>query len=135
MSNTAIIFGVFDLTHWGHYHKFAEIKRKYDKLTVIVVGDTIAESYKRIPYLHQLERLANVYACRWVDYCCLAFQKSEYSHLAKDVDVIIYGEDWTEDEYMKLMEFPEEFREKLVQMPRIKGISTSEIIERIQERA
>lgn len=132
---TAIIFGVFDLTHWGHYHKFAELKRSYDVLTVVVVSDAIAKSYKRQPILAQNERLANVYACRWVDYCCLALQKSEYPYLAKDADVIIYGEDWTEDEYMELMEFPEELRSKLVQMPRIEGISTSDIIERIHKRA
>jgi glycerol-3-phosphate cytidylyltransferase len=49
--------GVFDLLHIGHI-KFIEIaSRQCDSLTVGVISDQLASSYKPLPVMNQAERM------------------------------------------------------------------------------
>jgi cytidyltransferase-like protein len=58
---------VADLFHYGHVNFLREARRLGDHLTVGVVSDRRALSYKRRPVLSCEERRAVVAACRHVD--------------------------------------------------------------------
>jgi cytidyltransferase-like protein len=58
---------VADLFHFGHVNYLREARGLGDHLTVGVVSDRRAESYKRRPVMTFAERVAVVEACRYVD--------------------------------------------------------------------
>jgi cytidyltransferase-like protein len=58
---------VADLFHFGHVNYLREARALGDHLTVGVVSDRRAASYKRPPILRYAERVAVVEACRFVD--------------------------------------------------------------------
>jgi cytidyltransferase-like protein len=58
---------VADLFHYGHVNYLREARALGDHLTVGVVSDRRAASYKRPPILTFAERKAVVEACRYVD--------------------------------------------------------------------
>jgi cytidyltransferase-like protein len=58
---------VADLFHFGHVNYLREARALGDHLTVGVVSDRRAASYKRRPILSYAERKPVVEACRYVD--------------------------------------------------------------------
>ena len=58
---------VADLFHYGHVNFLRDARRLGDHLTVGIVSDRRALSYKRRPVLKWEERQAVVEACRYVD--------------------------------------------------------------------
>ena len=127
---------VADLFHYGHVNYLREARALGDHLTVGVVSDCRAASYKRPPILTFAERKAVVEACRYVD------------------DVLELDDDVT-DEFMRAHDFhlrgyavanEEEERRYFATLwsrmdrsyfRRIEytpGISTTEILKRIRSR-
>lgn len=133
----AIIYGVWDLTHYGHYSKFRMLKDLGYEVVVGVVSDDFAESYKRRPVMSEEERFNNVQACKWVDEVFVSQGREYFQHEVerKDIQIIAHGSDWSDHEYQGHMDFAYDFMKdyKMVTLPYTKGVSTTEILKRIQD--
>ena len=136
----AIVLGTFDLTHYGHFWKFRELKRRgFDRCVAGVTSDEFAEEYKRKPVLSQKERMDTLMCCKWVD--MVIELNKPYDHtdevFASCATHVVRGEDWTEEGYTKQTGLSPEWLEEngieMVIISRTEGISTSEIIKRLKE--
>ena len=58
---------VADLFHYGHVNFFQKARACGDFLLVGIHADKIVKSYKRLPILSMVERIAVVKGCRYVD--------------------------------------------------------------------
>ena len=111
MKNVYVI-GVFDLFHFGH----VELLR---------------------PFLSEQDRLEVVKACRYVDDAFIIHEYDNKEYIKKyDIDIIVHGDDWDGEGYLKQIrvtpEFLEEHHVSMVYLPYTKGISTSELVEKIK---
>ena len=137
MSKVALVYGVFDLTHLGHYRLFKALYYKGYDVCVGVVNDEFVETYKRKPMMNQEERLENVSHCKWVKDCFISngsFTKEAY---IISPDVIAHGNDWDEEDYKKHMGYTDRFLEQnnieIITLPYTEGVSTTKLIKRIRE--
>ena len=127
---------VADLFHYGHMEFLRKARALGDYLLVGIYSDDVLESYKRKPILTMEERAASVGACRYVDEVLLhAPLRIDADWIAKyDIHVVVHGDDFTQEQ----MEY---YYGVAIEMgifrtvPYTPGISTSEIIRRIKERA
>lgn len=123
--------GVFDLFHHGHSRMLAQARALGDELWVGVVNDQDARSYKRQPVLTYAERAAAVRACRHADRVVEAQLVLDARFLEKHgIHKVVHGDDSTQDAFfavpleMGIMHY----------LPYTRGISTSDIIDRIVAR-
>jgi glycerol-3-phosphate cytidylyltransferase len=131
------VVGVFDLFHSGHVKLLERARALGDKLVVAINGDEMVSLYKRRPYLSETERLEVIKACRYVDE---AFIINDFDNkdviLKYGVNTIVHGDDWTGDSYMEQIrltpEFVKENSIEFVYLPYTKGISTSDLIQKIK---
>jgi len=137
MEKRVFVIGVFDLMHRGHL----ELLRRAKELgTILVVGinsDIKVASYKRKPYLNENERLEVVEALKFVDIAFIMNDTLQRENISKyNIDVIVHGDDWPEELYLKHIGLDREYLEKnnieLKMLPHTEGISTSDIIKRIK---
>jgi cytidyltransferase-like protein len=126
---------VGDLCHAGHIEFFKKAKAFGDYLIVGVLADEVVEEYKRTPVLTLEERVQAIKACKYVDEVIVAPPLRLTEKLVKEykIDFVVHGDDFNkdllEDQYgvaLKLGIFRT--------VPYTKGISTSDIIERIVSR-
>lgn len=90
--------GVFDLTHFGHYRLFKQIKDKFPNSCVVVgiCSDEETRLYKSATgtIMNEKERAESIGHCKWVDevldapwMCSLEFlEKHNIDYLAHDGD-------------------------------------------------
>lgn len=129
---TAYVCGVFDATHYGHFNHFAEVLRvtEANRLVVGIHSDEVCADYKRVPLLKLKERCAAVLACRYVSDVIPAADLVVTDELIKENRIHVVGcsTEYAEgdDEYYAA---PRKMGILKV-IPRVKGISTSEIIRR-----
>ena len=131
--------GVYDLCHIGHKMLFQKALSYGNRLFVGVVGDEDASHYKRPPIMSSAERCAEVEACKAVtkvipDAPCFGLTEEFLNE--HEIHVVAFGEEYLErypdpndDPYYKvprLMGIAQP-------LPRTKGLSTSDLIRRIQE--
>ena len=112
---TAITFGVFDLTHIGHFNLFRRMKALADRVVVFVQDSASVPATKggRQTVLSTRERAASAGACRWVD------------------EVHVYR--WLGTRHLRRMfRWCRAHGRKVVTLPRTKGVSTTQIIERVK---
>ncbi|HEV7737176.1 MAG TPA: adenylyltransferase/cytidyltransferase family protein [Chlamydiales bacterium] len=126
---------VGDLFHAGHIAFFKKAKAFGDYLIVGVLADEVVEEYKRTPVLTLEERVQAIEACSWVDEIIVAPPLRLTEEMVKEhkIDFVVHGDDFNkdllEDQYgvaLKLGIFRT--------VPYTKGISTSDIIDRIVSR-
>lgn len=125
--------GVFDIMHEGHMVLFKNMS-KHGDVIVGVLDDETVKSYKRTPVMTHKERCDAVKIAKYVDeiipHCPLytdsAFLKEH------DIDVVGIGEEYFKPPYKYYEDCVRE--NKYVIMPRYEGISTSDLIKRIQTR-
>ena len=130
--------GVYDLCHIGHKTLFRNALMFGNRLFVGVVGDKDASSYKRPPIMSHDERCAEVDACKSVT---KVIQNSPCFGLTKEfldyhqIHVVAYGEEYLErypnpddDPYYSVPRKMGIARP----LPRTTGLSTSDLIKRIQ---
>ncbi len=124
-----------DLMHAGHISFFQKARAEGDYLIIGVLADEDVESYKRTPILSLKERVAVIKACKYVDEVIEAppLRTTEEWLKKHNIDIVVHGDDMDEellvDQYgvpMKMGIF------KTVSY--YKGISTTEIIQRIADR-
>mmetsp|Transcript_8944 Transcript_8944/g.12959 ORF Transcript_8944/g.12959 Transcript_8944/m.12959 type:complete len:335 (+) Transcript_8944:771-1775(+) len=130
--------GVYDLCHIGHKKLFKRALAYGNRLFVGVVGDKDASVYKRPPIMSHDERCAEVEACKSVTKVitnspCFGLTREFLDE--HQIHVVAYGE-----EYLERYPNPDDdpyyaYPRKIgiaKPLPRTKGLSTSDLIRRIQ---
>ncbi len=135
-SKTVYIIGVFDLYHRGHVELLKRAKSLGDRLVVAINSDRIVTDYKREPIFNEEDRLELVKSCKYVDEAFIIHEFDNKEYIKKlNIDVIVHGDDWDEAGYLKQIrvtpEFLEEHNVEMKFLPYTTGISTSDIIKRI----
>jgi len=125
---------VADLFHFGHV-AFLEQARTYgEELVVGVHSDATVESYKRRPVMTMDERVASVRGCRFVDEVVpdapLVITR-EWLELHR-IDLVVHGDDFNPALADRLYGVPMAMG-IFHTVPYTPGISSTEIIRRIQE--
>jgi cytidyltransferase-like protein len=126
---------VGDLTHFGHVNFFRQAKALGDYLIVGVLSDADVASYKRWPIMTLEERVAAIQGCRYVDEVIAAppIRLTEEWIREHEIDLVVHGDDFNPDTmrywYGVSMDLGI-FRS----VPYTKGVSTSNIIQRIVDR-
>jgi glycerol-3-phosphate cytidylyltransferase len=137
MQKVVYVIGVFDLFHSGHVKLLKRARQLGDKLIVAINGDDMVAQYKRRPFLNEEERLDVVKACRYVDdaFIIRGFDNKEMI-IKYGINIIVHGDDWTGDSYLDQIRLTPEFvREHSIELkflPYTKGISTSDLIQKIK---
>lgn len=134
---TVYVVGVFDMFHRGHVELLRRSRALGKRLVVALNGDDMVRSYKRLPIYSEQDRLVIVKACRYVDE---AFVIREYDNkpalIEHKVSAIVHGDDWTGDAYLEQIRVDQAFLDEhgieMVYLPTTKGVSTTDLIERIR---
>jgi glycerol-3-phosphate cytidylyltransferase len=126
------------LFHRGHVEFLKKARKLGEKLIVAINGDNFTARYKRPPIYSEQDRLEIISACKYVDE---AFIINKYDNkeaiIEYNVDAIIHGNDWDAEGYKKQIRvddtFLKEHNVELVFLDYTKGVSTSNIIEKIKQ--
>ncbi|CAB9520317.1 Choline-phosphate cytidylyltransferase A [Seminavis robusta] len=131
--------GVYDLCHVGHKVLFQNALAYGNRLYVGVVGDEDANNYKRPPIMTHAERCAEVQGCKAVTKVipnAPCFGLTEEFLELHQIHVVAFGEEYLDrypdpkdDPYYRV---PREMG-IAKPLPRTKGLSTSDLIRRIQK--
>lgn len=131
--------GVYDLCHIGHKTLFRNALQFGNRLYVGVVGDKDASSYKRPPIMTHDERCAEVEACKSVTKVITnapCFGLKEEFIRAHQIHVVAFGQEYL-DRYPNPDDDPYYGYVRKIgiakPLPRFDGLSTSELIKRVQE--
>lgn len=131
-----IIFtnGCFDIIHAGHTHYLAEAKALGDMLIVAVNSDASVRAIKgeKRPLVPEDERAQVIAALGSVDYVVI-FEEPDPQALIDLLrpDVLVKGGDWREEDVVG-RESVASWGGKVVIIPQKKGLSTTNIVERIK---
>lgn len=126
---------VGDLFHMGHV-RFLKAARAYgDWLVVGVLSDEIVAAYKRKPIMSFAERLAVIEACRHVDE---VLSDAPYAVTVEfldkhDIDLVVHGDDLP-PKTVEEVYGPVAAAGRLRLVKYTAGISTTDLIRRVQER-
>jgi ethanolamine-phosphate cytidylyltransferase len=127
---------VGDLFHAGHVALLREARRHGDWLIVGVLSDETAASYKRRPIMTLDERVAVIAACRYVDEVIedapLVVTEAFLDQHA--ISTVVHGDDLSNDGAMFVYGAAAEAG-KLTYVPRVKDISTTQLIQRVLDAA
>jgi glycerol-3-phosphate cytidylyltransferase len=126
---------VGDLFHMGHVGLLKAARECGDWLIVGVLSDEVASSYKRRPIMELAERVAVIEACRYVDE---VIPNAPYRLTAEfltehDVAMVVHGDD-IESDVIADIYGPASVANKLKLVRYTAGISTTDLIRRVQER-
>lgn len=127
-----------DLFHAGHVAFFKQARKLGDVLVVGVLSDEAIASFKRIPILSLEERVAVIQACRYVDEVIVAPPLCASIEWLKEhqIDLVVHGDDFDPSSPIALEQYGPSIELGIfVTVPYTKGISTTEIIQRVKERA
>jgi cytidyltransferase-like protein len=125
---------VADLFHYGHVEFLRRARDLGDVLVVGIHSDATVESYKRAPLTTMQERVRVVEGCRYVDEVIsdapLAVTEEWIGR--HRIDLVAHGDDLSEEEADLMYAIPAAMG-ILRTVPYTKGISTSEILRRLDE--
>ena len=124
---------VADLFHPGHVRFLNSARALGDYLIVGLHSDKVSEDYKRKPILTLEERVTMVSSCRYVDQVIpnapLLITKEFMEEY--DIDLVVHAHDESEDEFYKEYYLYPDSIGKFKRLDYNKGISTTEIIDKI----
>ncbi len=126
--------GCFDLIHVGHIHSFREAKKFGDILVVALNSDRSVRALKGEgrPYVPEAERAEILAAIRYVDYVVIFEELDPLSIISElKPDVLVKGEDWAEGHIVG-QEVVEKRGGKVIRIPLVKGVSTTNLVKRIK---
>lgn len=129
-------YGVFDLFHRGHVELLRDAKKLGDELVVGVFSDEVAESFKRRPVIGLKDRKYVIQNCAFVDRVIVQKQLSPDGILKKIKPNILAkgpGAGWGDSSVAPGEIFMRKNGGKVVKLKYHKGISTSEIINKIKK--
>ncbi len=127
---------IADLFHAGHVNFIKQARQHGNYLIVGICSDETSTHYKRRPILTMEERAQEVSACRYVDQVitdvplCLTQAFMDEHH----IDVVVHGDDYSQEQ-VQAYYAPAVAQGKYATVPYTKGVSTSEIINRIRTRS
>ena len=130
--------GTFDLFHWGHVEFFKKCA-ELGEVWVALNTDEFCVEYKRKPIMTYDERKKVLESCRHITGVVenTGGYDSKPSIIKVKPDFIVHGDDWTGDAYLKQLSIDQDFLDdngiKLHYVPYTKGISTTEIIKRLND--
>lgn len=130
----AYIGGTFDLFHVGHIELLSKCAEVADRVVVALNTDEFCAEYKRKPVISYENRRQVLLACGYVDMVVrnVGGYDSKKAIDVVDPDIIVHGDDWTGEAYLKQLGIDENYLHthdiELVYFPYTKGISTTEII-------
>jgi rfaE bifunctional protein nucleotidyltransferase chain/domain len=128
--------GVFDILHVGHVRYLEQARALGDALVVAINSDRTVRELKGEgrPLMNEDERAEILAALRAVDYVTIFDDVSPRSLIAKLLpDVLAKGGDYALDEIHGREEV-EAAGGRVVSLPFVDGISSSDIIERMRKR-
>lgn len=128
--------GCFDVLHIGHIMLLREAKLEGDRLVVAINSDKSIRQIKgdQRPLLNERERAKMVAALDPVDAVVIFDDHSPLSVIMSlKPNVIVKGEDYAEKD---IVGFPEiqEWKGRVKRIPLVEGVSTTNMIERLQGR-
>ena len=126
---------VGDLFHAGHVEFFKRAKAFGPVLVIGILADDTVESYKRVPILTLEERTAVIGACRYVDEVIVAppLRLTEEWIQEHEIDLVVHGDDFNAETLMD--QYGAAIRLGIFRtVPYTKGISTTDIIQRVVDR-
>lgn len=129
------ISGVWDLLHVGHLNILERAKNLGGTLIVGVNTDELVQSYKRKPVISYEERKRIVNALKCVDKTIPHPALNEVEMLDKyNIDVVVVSSEWGKlPGQQERRRYINKTDRKLVVFPYTEGISTSKIIEKLNE--
>ncbi|SOY83426.1 putative glycerol-3-phosphate cytidylyltransferase [Cupriavidus taiwanensis] len=138
-ASSVLVVGVFDLFHRGHVELLRRARFYGDRLLVVVNGDALTATYKRVPIISERDRLEIVRACRHVDDAWISNSRDIKPYIvANDIGVVVHGDDWPHASYLEQVCMSETFAFRhgvtFQYTPYYRGDSTSAILARIRER-
>ena len=128
--------GVYDLFHIGHLNMIQAAKESCEFLIVGVHGDDVVEEYKhRRPIMNENDRRKIVESIKGVDRAEInRFRDKLKLWELYQFNVIFIGDDWKGTERWNNFEKAlEQINVDVIYLPYTKGISTTEIRERIMD--
>ena len=127
---------VGDLFHAGHVSLLREARRHGDWLVVGVLSDDTAASYKRRPIMTLAERVAVIESCRYVDEVIedAPLQVTEEFLSVHGITTVVHGDDLS-PEGADFVYGPAAAAGKLAYVRRTRGISTTQLIQRVLDAA
>jgi rfaE bifunctional protein nucleotidyltransferase chain/domain len=137
-TNQTLVFtnGVFDILHVGHVRYLEEARSLGDALVVAINSDAAVRELKGAgrPLMNEGERAEILAALRSVSYVTIFDDVSPRSLIAKLLpDVLVKGGDYSLDEIHGREEV-ERSGGRVVSLPFVEGVSSSDIIERMKKR-
>ena len=128
--------GVFDILHVGHVRYLEQARALGDALVVAINSDRTVGELKGAgrPLINQDERAEILAALRSVNYVSVFDDESPRSLIADLLpDVLVKGGDYSLDEIHGREEV-EAAGGRVVSLPFVEGVSTSDIIERMKAK-
>jgi D-beta-D-heptose 7-phosphate kinase/D-beta-D-heptose 1-phosphate adenosyltransferase len=125
--------GCFDLLHAGHVYLFKEAKKLGDRLIVAVNSDGSLRRLKgpKRPVFPLRERLEILAAIEYIDVLTVFRQTTPQKIISLlRPDILVKGGDWPPDQIVGRREV-EASGGRVVLIPYIKGLSTTELIKKI----
>jgi D-beta-D-heptose 7-phosphate kinase/D-beta-D-heptose 1-phosphate adenosyltransferase len=129
--------GCFDLLHPGHVRYLRQARALGDALVVALNSDPSVRALKgpTRPILNQQERAEIIAALEFVDYVVIFDDETPRSLIAElTPDVLVKGGDWGLDQIVGRDEV-EAAGGRVLSLPYVEGLSTTDIIGRIVETA
>ncbi|PIR74179.1 MAG: D-glycero-beta-D-manno-heptose 1-phosphate adenylyltransferase [Candidatus Magasanikbacteria bacterium CG10_big_fil_rev_8_21_14_0_10_47_10] len=129
-------YGVFDMLHSGHVELLKEARALGDKLVVGIFTDEVAEEFKRRPIISQEQRLYVVEHLSCVDEVMIQDQLTPCKNIRLVKPHILAkgpGAGWGEGEETPGAGAIAEVGGVIVKLGYHDGISTSQIIKKIQD--
>jgi rfaE bifunctional protein nucleotidyltransferase chain/domain len=121
--------GCFDIIHAGHIRYLKDAKALGDVLVVGLNSDMSVSKIKPArPINSQNQRAEVLSSLEMVDYVAIFEEETPYELIKLvEPDVLVKGGDWKKEEIVG-----SDIAKETLSLPYIKGISTSEIIEKIK---
>lgn len=133
--NVGYTDGTFDMFHVGHLNMIQTAKKYCDYLIVAVHGDEVVKEYKPAPIIGENDRKRIVAAIKGVDQAEITrFRNKKKLWELYHFNVIFIGDDYKGTE--RWNQFEKELSEvgvDVIYVPYTKGISTTEIRQRIMD--
>lgn len=127
--------GCFDIIHVGHVRLLREARKHGDALVLAINSDNSVRALKgqKRPYVPQDERAEVVAGLEMVDYVII-FNELDPLRVITELapDVLVKGGDWTVDTIVG-RDVVEGAGGKVISLPFVEGLSTTNIIQRILE--
>ena len=128
--------GCFDILHAGHVDIFQQARNLGDALVVAVNSDISIKKIKgeKRPVVPQAQRMQVLAALEAIDYVVI-FEEEDPLKIIKEIqpDILVKGGDWPVETIVG-REIVEKKGGKILSIPLMEGISTTNIIEEVKKR-